>query len=182
MSNDHKILKATEELVTAARLDQIARENKSIGSILDTRILQPLDDIRFQTKKSIKQDVEKRLHGRRGGKGEVEIVSKVSQAVETFKETGEFSTGSYDLEKSIWKEKAKNISYSQRRKFQQPLLHQFYKSMNERQKAEYKQKVGSAFIELAEKYRADCKNMKSEFDLSGKPTNNFTLLTLLICN
>jgi hypothetical protein len=55
---ESRLLRATEELVTATRLEQIAKDNKSIGSILDTRIIQPLDEIKFQTKKAIKVDIE----------------------------------------------------------------------------------------------------------------------------
>ena len=37
------VLKTTEELVTQSRLNQIARDHKSIGSILDDRTVFPLE-------------------------------------------------------------------------------------------------------------------------------------------
>lgn len=168
--NAAKLLKATEEIVAQARLDQIAKEHKSIGSLLDTRVIQPLEEVKFQTKKAIKQDIEKRLHARRGGRSEFDILSATNQAVEKFKQQGinvDSLSGNYQLEEQLWKEKTRKLSYSQRRRFQQPLLHEFYQKLNEKQRAEYKEKVTGALIALAEKYRQECVELKTEFDSAG---------------
>lgn len=167
---EQKLLRATEELVTATRLQQIERDHKSIGAFLDTRTIQPLEEVKFQTKRSIKQDIEKRLHGRRGGRIELDISNKATQAVEAFKEQGidvELLSGNYQLEESIWKDKSSKITYSQRRRFQHPLLHAFYHSMDEKLKSDYKQKISHAFVHLCEKYRKECKELKHEMDLLG---------------
>jgi hypothetical protein len=169
--SDLKILKATEELVAAARLEIIARENKSIGSILDTRVIQPLEEIKFHSKRSIKQDIEKRLNARRGGKIEQDIVPKISSAFERHHESDRapiHSHSNFEFEEKIWRDKTKNISYSQRRKFQHPLLHSFLSTMDEKQKMKYKEEVVRALKEVAEKFRNECKLAKSEFDIAGK--------------
>lgn len=168
--NAAKLLRTTEEIVAQARLDQIAKDHKSIGSILDTRAVQPLEEVRFQTKKAIKLDIEKRLQARRGGRAEYDILSATNLAVEKFKEQGinvDSLTGNYELEEQIWKEKTRKLAYSQRRRFQQPLLHEFSQKMNDKQRAEYREKVAGALVELAEKYRKECVELKTEFDSSG---------------
>lgn len=45
MDSIRSVLKTTEELVTQARLNQIAREHRSIGSILDDREIFALEVI-----------------------------------------------------------------------------------------------------------------------------------------
>jgi hypothetical protein len=167
---ESRLLRATEELVTATRLEQIAKDNKSIGSILDTRIIQPLDEIKFQTKKAIKVDIEKRLQARRGGRSESDIVSKANLAVESFKDKGinvGILAGNYDLEERIWKDKSQKIIYSQRRKFQQPLLEEFLNSLTPHQKAVYNEKTTGALIRLSDKFRKECRDLKVSMDLNG---------------
>ena len=43
MDSIRSVLKTTEEIVTQARLNQIAKEHRSIGSILDDREIFPLE-------------------------------------------------------------------------------------------------------------------------------------------
>ena len=39
-------LKDAEDMVTQARLDEIARQNKSIGALLDNRVLYKVEEIK----------------------------------------------------------------------------------------------------------------------------------------
>jgi len=106
-SNENKmksILKSTEELVTQARLNQITKEHRSIGAILDDRIMYDLDDPTMKRNKKIPSiEIEKKANlNRRGGiKGENEIKDHVELAINSYTESGislDNLTGDYSLE------------------------------------------------------------------------------------
>lgn len=153
-----------------ARLEQIAREHKSMGAVLDTRTLYPLEEIKFQTKRSLRVEIEKRLQGRRGGRAETDIKSKANLAVEAFKERGinvSILTGNYELEQKIWRNKASKKNYAQRRHLHYPELDEFLNSMSTNQVIEYQNRISQKLVELVEKYRKECADLKSEMDLNG---------------
>lgn len=164
------ILKSTEELVTQARLNDIAREHQSIGSILDNRCLYALEVPKKRDRTQSKLEIEKRLHSRRGGRGESDIKAKADQALESFKDRGvnvEMLIGNYAIEQAIWKEKSSQMSYSQKRKYQYPELQRFKDSMTGIQRNIFKEKISEAIIALADRYRAECQAMKADMDLNG---------------
>ncbi len=164
------ILKSTEELVTQARLKDIAKEHQSIGSILDDRCLYALEEPKKRDRTQSKLEIEKRLHSRRGGRGESDIKAKADQALESFKDKGvnvEMLIGNYSIEQAIWKEKSSQMAYSQKRKYQYPELQKFKDSMTGIQRNIFKEKISEAIIHLSDKYRAECKVLKIDMDLNG---------------
>lgn len=164
------MLRQAEELVMEARLELIAREHKSMGAVLDKRTLHPLEEIQFQTKRSLRLEIEKRLQGRRGGRAETDIKSKANLAVEAFKEKGiniTMLTGNYELEQKIWKNKSSKGTYAQRRHLHHPELDEFLNAMSSQQSIEYQNRISQKLVELVEKFRKECADLKVEMDLNG---------------
>lgn len=163
------ISQQTEELVTKTRLELIAREHRSMGAILDTRTLHPLEEVR-PAKRSVRADAEKRLQGRRGGKSESDIKSKAHLAVESFKERG-LDVGniaeSFELEETLWRNKSSKRAYAERRKFQYPELEEFFQRMSPSQQLDYEGRVSKRLVDLVESFRRDCARAKAEMDAHG---------------
>jgi hypothetical protein len=165
-----KLLRQTEEIVTAARLEQIAKDHKSIGSVLDNRRIQPLDDTRFSNKKSIRVDIEKRLNTRRGARTDVDISNNATAVVEKFKEKGinpQLMSGNYQLEEALWRDKTRKLAYSSKRRFMSPLLHEYlhlYILSSKEKAVEYHTKVSETLIKLVDKLRKECLELKTEMD------------------
>ncbi len=165
------ILKSAAELVTQARLHQIAKEHQSIGSILDDRCLYPLEEPKKRDRSQSKQEVDKRLHARRGGRGQEDIKMKAEQAVEAFRDQGvnvEMLVGNYQVEQQIWREKSAQPSYSQKRKYQFPELQHFKDTMPSILRNLFKEKISEAIITLSDKYREECRALKVDMDLNGE--------------
>eukprot|EP01031_Cornospumella_fuschlensis_P041812 gene41812-51035_t len=167
----HDLLKQTEILLTETRLGQIAKDNKSISALLDQRTLYPIEDVYVRTKKAIQQEIDARLHSRRGGRGEREIKPQAALVLEAFREKGvhvDLLSGSYELEQQMWRTncQSKNANKEQR-KYKFPELFAFRKQMDLRQKNAYRERVGSHLIQLAEELREECRAMKQEMDLNG---------------
>ena len=100
MDSIRSVLKTTEEIVTQARLNQIAKEHRSIGSILDDREIFPLEvnSIRHKfssiylngkydyqifvtvlqdPRKNGKFELDKKLNLRRSTKTEIELKEQI---------------------------------------------------------------------------------------------------------
>lgn len=164
------LLRATEDMVTAHRIEAITREHASIANMLDQREIFELDEIQIKQGKFVKIEADSRIQSRRGARAETEIKPVATQAVESFKEKGinvQLLSGGYDMELRVWKEKSSKPAYAEQRKFQYPELEDFLHKMNKEQKMEYKQKVGAAIIKLADKFREECKQLKADMDLNG---------------
>ena len=164
------MLRQAEELVMEARLELIAREHKSMGAVVDTRTLHHLEEIKFQTKQSLRLEMAQSLHGRRGGRAGTDIKSKANLAVEAFKEKGinvAILTGNYELEQKIWRNKSSKRTYAQRRHLQHPELDEFLNSMSSNQVIEYQNRISQKLIEIVEKFRKECAELKLEMDLNG---------------
>eukprot|EP01033_Poteriospumella_lacustris_P000082 gene82-53_t len=164
------LLRATEDMVTAHRIEAITREHASIANLLDQREIFELDEIQIKQGKFVKIEADSRIQSRRGARAETEIKPVATQAVESFKEKGinvQLLSGGYDMELRVWKEKSSKPAYAEQRKFQYPELEDFLHKMTKEQKMEYKQKVGAAIIKLADKFREECKQLKADMDLNG---------------
>lgn len=159
-------MKATEELVTKARLDQIAREHKSIGAILDDRVLYKIEEPKKRNrsetfKTALQLQREKEL-------AEEELVKELQQekmmvhAAKLLKKQNDYST-----EQQIWKEKSGPAVYSQARRFQFPELQKFKERMTHEQQVQFKRRTNAALMALADKYREECRELKADMDLNG---------------
>lgn len=167
---EKQLFRETEELVTAARLDKIMRDHKSMAAVLDTRELFTITDVHLKTNKANRQESEARMVSRRGGRAEMDIKSKVNLAVDSFKEKGvniHLHTGNYEMEVRIWKGKSSKPSYGEQRKFRYPELDDFFHHMTNDQRLSFKEKVGGQLIRLSEKLRVECKQLKADMDLNG---------------
>jgi hypothetical protein len=161
-----KLMKATEELVTKARLDQIARDHKSMGAVLDDRTLfkieEPMKRNRSQTfKTALQLQREKELHDEALAKEAVAERILVDAAKELKKQND------YSTEQQIWKEKSGPAAYSQARRFQFPELQKFKESFTHEQHVIFKKRCNAALMALSDKYRAECREMKADMDLNG---------------
>jgi len=159
------MLKNLEELVTESRLDQIAREHKSIGAILDKRHVFSLDEIPRRSQRD-----DSKLNARRGGKVDSEISYAAISALESFKEKGinmNLYTGNYEMEEKLWKEKLNKPSYCEQRKYKYPHLETLFISFTPKQMADYKEKTGEALVNFVESCRTKCREIKSEMDMKG---------------
>jgi hypothetical protein len=165
-ANFRSLMKATEELVTKARLDQIAREHKSIGAILDDRVLYKIEEPKKRNrsetfKTALQLQREKEL-------AEEELVKELQQekmmvhAAKLLKKQNDYST-----EQQIWKEKSGPATYSQARRFQFPELQKFKEHMTHEQQVQFKRRTNAALMALADKFREECRELKTDMDLNG---------------
>lgn len=165
-ANFKSLMKQTEDLVAKARLDQIARDHKSIGSILDDRILYKIEEPKkrnkrqsFKTALQLQREAEQQ---ELQAADDAQQMLKMANAAMLLKKQNDYST-----ERQIWKEKSGPAVYSQTRRFQYPELQKFKDSMTHDQQIQFKRRTNAALIALADKYREECKEMKSEMDLNG---------------
>lgn len=165
-----QLLRSTEEMVTAHRLEAITREHKSMSAILDTREVMELQSVQIKSGKFTKIEADSRVQSRRGGRAETDIKIKANQAVESFKERGinvQLLSGGYNMEYRIWKDKSNKPAYAEQRKFQAPELERFLCKMTKEQKLIYKEMLGAALIKLADKFREECRRLKADMDLNA---------------
>jgi len=165
-ANFKSLMKATEEMVTKARLDQIARDHKSMGAILDDRVLYKIEEPKKRNKN---QPYRSAMQLQRDA--ELLEAQEASNA-EQLKRDAEAATllkrqNDYSVEQQIWKEKSGPAVYSQARRFQFPELQKFRDGMTHEQQAQFRRRTNAALISLADKFRAECKELKSDMDLNG---------------
>ena len=160
------LMKATEEMVTKARLDQIARDHKSMGSILDDRVLYKIEEPKKRNKNQpyrsamqLQRDAEL-LEAQEANNAEKMRLD--AQAAELLRKGNDYS-----VEQQIWKEKSGPAVYSQARRFQYPELQKFKESMTHEQQVQFRRRTNAALITLADKFRAECKEMKTDMDING---------------
>lgn len=166
LANFKALMKQTEELVTKARLDQIAREHKSIGAILDDRVLFKIEEPKKRNKRqsfktALQLQREAELQELQAADDAQQVI-KIANAALLLKKQNDYST-----ERQIWKEKSGPAVYSQARRFQFPDLQKFKESLTHEQQVQFKRRTNTALVALADKYREECKELKSDMDLNG---------------
>ncbi len=165
-ANYKSLMKATEEMVAKARLDQIARDHKSMGSILDDRVLYKIEEPKKRNKN---QPYRSALQLQRDAEllevqeaNNAEKMRLDAQAAELLRKGNDYS-----VEQQIWKEKSGPAVYSQARRFQYPELQKFKESMTHEQQVQFRRRTNAALITLADKFRAECKELKTDMDING---------------
>jgi hypothetical protein len=156
------MLKNVEELVRQERLHKIAKDHQSIGAILDNRVLYDLDEPKKYEKITVG-----RLLLRSIGQNEV---NQADSAIAVLKEEGsnnKITTGNYDVELQIWKSKSCQLQYTQNRRYYFPELEVYKDSMSGLKKKLFKEQINEAIVKIADKYREECKTLKSDMDLNG---------------
>lgn len=173
MDNDLKaLLKTTEDIVAQARLHKIAKEHKSVGAQLDTRLIYPVDESYKGNRKQGKFDAEKRLRARKNAIGahQDETQEQADEAVAAVAKTGvnmDTIQGDYETEKQMWKAKSSQANYSLKRKFHFPELQAYKDKMTPVEKDAYRKAIDKAIVRMADKYREECKQLKIEMDING---------------
>jgi hypothetical protein len=163
-NNMKALLKSSEELVTQARLRKIAKDHMSIGSLLDTRTVFALDDGYKRLRMNGRFDSEKRSVRTLN---EIDAISEKKEAIaDKGKELTSLGSD-YTNEKEIWRAKASQPTYSLKRKFHKPEIHEYKEKMNPLQIKEYRKRIDEAIQNLADKCRAECAQLKMEMDLNG---------------
>ena len=76
-------------------------------------------------------------------------------------------TGEYDVELQLWKSKSSQLSYAQKRRYYFPELEKFRENLSESRKKEYKEQIYQAIINIADKYREECRELKLDMDLNS---------------
>eukprot|EP00597_Dinobryon_sp_UTEXLB2267_P012120 CAMPEP_0170113234 /NCGR_PEP_ID=MMETSP0020_2-20130122/9737_1 /TAXON_ID=98059 /ORGANISM="Dinobryon sp., Strain UTEXLB2267" /LENGTH=1097 /DNA_ID=CAMNT_0010339491 /DNA_START=44 /DNA_END=3337 /DNA_ORIENTATION=+ len=170
-SKIRSMLRTTEELVAQSRLNQIAREHKSIGSILDDREIFALEDPNWRfPRKNGKIEVEKRVNARRGGRAEVDIKEQVDYVIDNLHEKGinvATMANDFDVERNIWKSLSREKEYFAKMNHQHPELQELREKLEGAEKAAFNEKVKKAIINLSEKFREECRALKRELDTNG---------------
>lgn len=166
-------MKEIEDMVTKARLDQIAREHKSIGAVLDDRVLYKIEEPKRRGKKTLgksalqlmrEAEQQKEREENNGGTAQTDTAALSFTGDKTVPLAG---VGDYTTELQIWKEKSGPAAYSQQRRFQHPDLQKFKESLTHEQLVQFRRRCQLALIALADKFRDECRTQKSDMDING---------------
>ena len=182
--------KATEELVAVTRLKTIEKEHKSYGSFIDDRQLFPIVDVATpRVRKKIINDDSTTVISSSPNKQPVPATTGVA-ATATAGVSGKptatnlanvpksddqsvvshltvMPVVNYDNEELIWKTKAQDKLYFQKRTFEEPDLQQFYESLNVQQKTKFRKLCIENLHGLADKYRMEMAKVKENMDGDG---------------
>ena len=184
--------KATEELVAVTRLKTIEKEHKSYGSFIDDRQLFPMVDVATPRvrKKVVNDDstvvsTSPNKQSLPSASGAVVAGAATAAAATSSKPTAPLSTlpkgddqsvvshltaiaiVNYDNEELIWKTKAQDKLYFQKRTFEEPELQRFYESLTVHQKTKFRKLCIENLHGLADKYRIEMAKVKENMDGDG---------------
>lgn len=170
-AKDRLIDKNAEEIVLATRLKAIEKDHRSIGSMIDTRQLSAIVDPPKSLRAAARADAEQRMTSRRGAKGTAELTEQTDKAFAAMRKKGislsALIAQGFENEELIWKTKANDPDYTQKRKYDHPELQHFRDRMTLEQRRLYKEKTRERLLDLAQKYRDEMMAAKAEMDLSA---------------
>ena len=178
--------KATEELVAVTRLKTIEKEHKSYGSFIDDRQLFPIVDVATpRVRKKVIND-DSTVVSSSPNKQPLPSATGVAAGT-TSKPTASNLTTlpaksddqsvvshltaiaivNYDNEELIWKTKAQDKLYFQKRIFEEPDLQHFYETLTVQQKTKFRKLCIENLHGLADKYRIEMAKVKENMDGDG---------------
>ena len=170
---ERKVSKSTEKVVANLRMKQIENGIRSISSILDTRKLYELDTTE---RKDLNGAREREKQEKRNNTRRVNAIlfsSLTNQgniALELLKEKGieiQATTEEYGDEERIWKHKYHTSSYTQKRRFENPKLHEYFQHLNSEEQKEFKIQCRDTLYKLSSELRKNHFNLKNEMDHRG---------------
>mmetsp|Transcript_20387 Transcript_20387/g.29279 ORF Transcript_20387/g.29279 Transcript_20387/m.29279 type:complete len:913 (-) Transcript_20387:71-2809(-) len=178
--SDKKMSKNTEKVVANLRIKQIETGIRSISSILDTRTLFDLDPVDRKDMDATreKEKVQKRLNTRRGNNlSQTNLLNQGVMAVDMLKAKGvslEKTTEEYGDEERIWRHKYRTPTYTQKRRFDNPKLQEYFNSLNPEEQRQFKIECRQTLYELSSGLRAQMTAAKKDMDNKGvfHPTAN----------
>ena len=160
-------LKSTEELVTQARLNQIAKEHRSLGSILDKRTLYDIEDPKKIATAARLKSKDEEFTRRRA----VDVNSQsVEKALDLFKADGNDVAnilGEYNQEMKVWRAKCNEPSYFLKLEHYYPQLVKYRDTLSQAERIVYKKRITDTIIQLSNKYRAESLQLKLNMDLNS---------------
>jgi hypothetical protein len=162
----HKIKSLSEKTTSNLRIFQIEKSIRSISSILDTRTTFPIEEVHINEK----ERNERKQKIRRENVSQTAIAHQGHNAIEMLKERGIVVSEVPDEfadEERIWRSKSKAPTYTQKRRFEEPELHNFFLSLNELQLKEFHILTREALYELSTKTRESMKSVKESLDGRG---------------
>lgn len=171
--SEKKVSKNTEKVVASLRIKQIENGIRSISSILDTRTLYELETVERKDLNSAREreKQEKRNNARRGNNLIFSsITNQGAVALELLKEKGVVvneTTDEFGDEERIWKHKYHTPSYTQKRKFENPKLHEYFKHLTTEEQKEFKIQCRETLYKLSSDLRKQHTHLKNEMDSRG---------------
>ena len=160
---------AVEELVKQSRLNQIEKELKSSGAIIDNRKLYDLVEPpkRFFRKHENNEEINKKPILRRKGLTESSLKKEKDHAITMLKETGGILPdlfGDFLDEEMLWRTKSTDMKYTLRRKYDHPELQEYYDNMTTAEHHLFKDHCREAVIDLARKFREQVELERTKMD------------------
>ena len=166
-----KVSKTTEKAVADLRIKTIENGIRSISSMLDTRTLYELDSIERKNNKLEKKMQEKRFNTRRGNNlSHDALLNQGALALQALKEQGQqvaVTTEEYGDEEKIWKHKYRTPTYNQKRIFDNPKLHEYYRKLNTEEQREFRIQCRESLYKLSSELRQQLTQHKQQLDNRG---------------
>jgi len=167
------ISKATNKVVTQMRIREIEKSVRSMSSILDNRTLFDIENVnKVDTASKKLTEAGKRSTTNRRGNNTVQsaILNQGLLAAAALRTGGvkmANTTEEYGNEESIWKHKYRTPAYTQKRRFNNPKLHDYYKSLNGEEQKDFKQQCRDSLYAVATTMRDNVSDHKSKLDERG---------------
>lgn len=155
----------SEKTTSSLRILQIEKSIRSISSILDTRTIFTLQEVIGAHDRNDRFDRKLKLRRENGGQNI--ILNQGQDIAEILKERGIHVPDlpdEFEDEERIWKSKSRAPTYTQKRKFENPQLHNFFLSLNEQQQKDFYIACRDALFELSQKTRSSVQTVKDSFD------------------
>jgi hypothetical protein len=170
-SNEQKVSKTTEKAVADLRIKSIENGIRSISSMLDTRVLHELDSVERKNLKLEKKLQEKKLNTRRGNNlSHDALLNQGAMALQLLKSHGQeiaATTEEYGDEEQIWKHKYQTPTYMQKRIFDNPRLHDYFRNLNTEEQREFRIQCRESLYKLSSELRSQLAESKQEMDGRG---------------
>jgi hypothetical protein len=172
-NEEKRVSKNTEKVVASLRIKQIENGIRSMSSMLDNRVLYDLDPVeRKDINAAREKEKQEKLNNTRRAANTYEsnLMNQGAVAVELLKARGievQATTEEFGDEERIWKHKYRTPSYTQKRRFDTPKLHDYYKTLNSEQQREFKIQCRDTLYRLGANLRKDHLQVKSQMDERG---------------
>ena len=172
--------KSTNKAVTQMRIREIEKSVRSMSSILDNRTMYDIENVNkidTASKKLTEAGKRSTMHRRMNNTVQAAILNQGILAAAALKSGGgnvAHATEEFGDEEKIWKHKYRTSSYTQKRRFNNPRLHEYYKSFNGEQQKDFKQRCRDSLYQLSSSMRGNMSDLKEKMDERGvfHPTAN----------
>jgi hypothetical protein len=144
-----------------------------MSSMLDNRTLFDIENVnKIDTASRKLTEAGKRSTNQRRGNNTVQsaILNQGLLAAAALKTGGvkmANTTEEYGNEESIWKHKYRTPSYTQKRRFNNPKLHDYYKSLNGEEQKDFKQQCRDSLYAVSTTMRESVADIKAKMDERG---------------